>query len=123
DDSRALLRFGSDVKSGMEEVRAPFYSHLSYDIVPDAQVVVHQPDILIMEGLNVLQPPTTQHRLAVSDLFDFSVYVDARTSDIATWYEEPFLKLQRGAISNSKSYIRRYSSLRQDGALSTASDI
>jgi type I pantothenate kinase len=122
-DRRALLRFVSNVKSGMEEVRAPFYSHLSYDIVPDAQVVVHRPDILIVEGLNVLQPPTTQNRLAVSDLFDFSVYVDARTSDIANWYEERFLKLQRGAFTDPESYFHRYASLSEDDARRTARSI
>jgi len=122
-DRRALLRFVSNVKSGMPEVRAPLYSHLSYDIVPDAQVVVHQPDILIVEGLNVLQPPTTQHRLAVSDLFDFSVYVDARTSDIAHWYEERFLKLQRGAFADPESYFHRYASLSETDARRTARDI
>ena len=91
-DRRALLRFVSEVKSGAAEVRAPFYSHLAYDIVPDAQVTVRRPDVLIIEGLNVLQPPAPGHRLAVSDLFDFTIYVDARTSDIARWYEERFLQ-------------------------------
>ena len=122
-DGRALLRFVSNVKSGMEEVRAPFYSHLSYDIVPDAQIVVHQPDILIVEGLNVLQPPTAGHRLAVSDLFDFSVYVDARTSDIASWYEERFLKLQRGAFANPQSYFHRYAKLSEADARATAREV
>ncbi|WP_066041110.1 type I pantothenate kinase [Herbiconiux solani] len=118
-DRRALLRFVSAIKSGNPEVRAPFYSHLSYDIVPEAQIVVRQPDILIVEGLNVLQPPPA-NRLAVSDLFDFSVYVDARTSDIATWYESRFLDLQRGAFSNPKSYFHRYSSLSEAEARATA---
>ena len=71
-DRRALLRFVSEVKAGAAEVRAPFYSHLGYDIVPDAQVIVRRPDVLIVEGLNVLQPPGPGHRLAVSDLFDFT---------------------------------------------------
>jgi type I pantothenate kinase len=110
-DRRALLRFVTEVKSGAPEVRAPFYSHLSYDIVPGAQIVVRRPDVLIVEGLNVLQPAGGGNRLAVSDLFDFSVYVDARTRDIANWYEERFLKLQRGAFTNPKSYFHRYSSL------------
>ena len=78
-DRRALLRFVSQVKSGMPEVRAPHYDHLAYDIVPGEYTTVRQPDILILEGLNVLQAPTADHPLAVSDLFDFSVYVDART--------------------------------------------
>ena len=122
-DRRALLRFVSAVKSGATEVRAPFYSHLSYDIVPDAQIVVRQPDVLIVEGLNVLQPPGQGHGLAVSDLFDFTVYVDARTRDIARWYEERFLKLQRGAFSNPKSYFHRYSTLSEEQARAKAQDI
>ncbi|RFA13456.1 type I pantothenate kinase [Subtercola boreus] len=122
-DRRALLRFVSAVKSGAEEVRAPFYSHLSYDIVPNAQIVVRQPDILIVEGLNVLQPPSPGHRLAVSDLFDFTIYVDARTTDIAHWYEERFLKLQRGAFANPSSYFHRYSSLTEEEARRTAHSI
>lgn len=122
-DRRALLRFVSAIKSGATEVRAPFYSHLSYDIVPDAQIVVRQPDILIVEGLNVLQPPGAGHGLAVSDLFDFTIYVDARTQDIARWYEERFLKLQRGAFANPKSYFHRYATLTEDEARSKARSI
>jgi type I pantothenate kinase len=122
-DRRALLRFVTKVKSGAEEVRAPFYSHLSYDIVKDAEIVVRQPDILIVEGLNVLQPPSTGHGLAVSDLFDFTVYVDARTADIAKWYEERFLKLQQGAFTNPKSFFHRFASLSHDEAVARASEI
>ncbi|KQM84719.1 type I pantothenate kinase [Agromyces sp. Leaf222] len=122
-DRRALLRFVSEVKAGAPEVRAPFYSHLAYDIVPDAQITVRRPDVLIVEGLNVLQPPGPGHRLAVSDLFDFSIYVDARTSDIARWYEERFLKLQRGAFTNPRSYFHRYASLTEDEARARASEI
>ncbi|MDI2098615.1 type I pantothenate kinase [Ruicaihuangia caeni] len=117
---RALLRFVSQVKSGAPEVRAPFYSHLSYDIVPDAEVVVRRPDILIVEGLNVLQPPTPGARLAVSDLFDFTVYVDARTGDIAEWYTRRFLKLQRGAFADPKSYFHRYATLTEEEARARA---
>jgi type I pantothenate kinase len=115
-DRRSLLRFVTKVKSGAEEVRAPFYSHLSYDIVKDAEIVVRRPDILIVEGLNVLQPPTSGHGLAVSDLFDFTIYVDARTTDIATWYEERFLQLRKGAFANPKSYFHRFSSLSEEEA-------
>ncbi|MFP7762153.1 type I pantothenate kinase [Marisediminicola sp. LYQ134] len=121
-DRRALLRFVSQIKSGATEVRTPFYSHLSYDIVPDAEIVVRQPDILIVEGLNVLQPPVSG-RLAVSDLFDFSVYVDARSADIASWYEDRFLRLQEGAFANPKSYFHRYSTLSPEEARATARDI
>ncbi|MEP6481801.1 MAG: type I pantothenate kinase, partial [Rhodoglobus sp.] len=122
-DRRALLRFVSLVKSGAPVVRAPFYSHLAYDIVPDAEIVVNAPDVLIVEGLNVLQPPAPGRRLAVSDLFDFTIYVDARTSDIARWYEERFLSLQRGAFANPKSYFHRYASLSEDEARTRARTI
>ena len=122
-DRRALLRFVSAVKSGVKEVRAPFYSHLAYDIMPDAEIVVNAPDVLIVEGLNVLQPPAPGRRLAVSDLFDFTVYVDARTSDIARWYEERFLRLQRGAFANPQSYFHRFASLSEDEARARARSI
>ncbi|AWB89966.1 type I pantothenate kinase [Homoserinimonas hongtaonis] len=121
-DRRSLLRFVTQVKSGVAEVRAPVYSHLSYDIIPGAEAVVRRPDILIVEGLNVLQPPMG-NKLAVSDLFDFSIYVDARTADIARWYEERFLKLQRGAFTNPESYFHRYASLDEAAARATAADI
>jgi len=122
-DRRALLRFVSRVKSGVEEVRAPAYSHLVYDIVPDAEIVVRRPDILIVEGLNVLQPPAPGARLAVSDLFDFTVYVDARTADIERWYVERFLRLQRGAFSDPRSYFHRYASLSEEDAVARARSI
>jgi len=121
-DRRALLRFVTEVKSGAAEVRAPFYSHLSYDIVPDAQIIVRQPDILIVEGLNVLQPPVAGH-LAISDLFDFSVYVDAATSSIEKWYIDRFLKLQRGAFADPNSYFHRYAGLSEAEAVDTARGI
>lgn len=116
-DRRGLLRFLSEVKSGAPEVRAPFYSHLGYDIVPNAEIVVSQPDVLIVEGLNVLQPPVGGATLSVSDFFDYSVYVDARTEDIRRWYEDRFLSLQRGAFTNPRSYFRKYADLSQEEAL------
>lgn len=109
-DRRALLRFVTEVKSGAAEVRAPFYSHLVYDIVPSASVVVRRPDVLIVEGLNVLQAPSAG-QMSVSDLFDFSLYVDARTADIAAWYEERFMALKRGAFTNPNSYFQVFSGL------------
>lgn len=118
-DRRALLRFISAVKSGAEEVRAPFYSHMHYDIVPDASIVVRQPDVLIVEGLNVLQP-ARNGRLAVSDLFDFSIYVDARTEYIEKWYAERFMALQRGAFTNPNSYFNVYADLSEEEALAKA---
>ncbi|WBU37710.1 type I pantothenate kinase [Homoserinibacter sp. YIM 151385] len=122
-DRRALLRFVSRVKGGAAEVRAPFYSHLRYDIVPDAEIVVNRPDILIVEGLNVLQPPAPGRRLAVSDLFDFTIYVDARTADIERWYVDRFLRLQRGAFADPGSYFHRYASLSEEQAVSRAREI
>ena len=84
----------TEVKSGAPEVRAPFYSHMRYDIVPDAHVVVRRPDVVIVEGLNVLQPPPAPNDVAVSDLFDFSVYVDADAENITSWYIDRFLALR-----------------------------
>ncbi len=122
-DRRALLRFVARVKAGADDVRAPVYSHLSYDRVPGAEIVVRRPDILIVEGLNVLQPPAPGTALAVSDLFDFTIYVDARTSDIAQWYEERFLALQRGAFADPRSYFHRYAALDHEQAVAKAREI
>ena len=93
------MRFLTEVKSGAPEVRAPFYSHMRYDIVPDAHVTVRRPDVVIVEGLNVLQPPPSPNDVAVSELFDFSIYVDADTDHIAQWFVDRFLALRRGAFA------------------------
>ncbi|TPW74724.1 type I pantothenate kinase [Schumannella soli] len=122
-DRRALLRFVSQVKSGAAEVAAPVYSHLTYDILPGVENVTHRPDVLIVEGLNVLQPPTAGGRLAVSDLFDFTIYVDARTADIEEWYVQRFLRLQRGAFADPSSYFHRYAALSEDEAVARARSI
>ncbi|MBO1903040.1 type I pantothenate kinase [Leucobacter weissii] len=119
-DRRGLLRFVSQIKSGATEVSAPHYSHLSYDIVPGEFTVVRRPDILIIEGLNVLQPASAERPLAVSDLFDFSIYVDARTADIEQWFTERFLKLRKAAFSNPNSYFRRFANLETDEARALA---
>lgn len=120
---RELLRFVSQVKAGVPEVYAPTYDHIVYDIVPDEHIVVRQPDILIVEGLNVLQPASMLHPLAISDLFDFSVYVDARTSDIQRWYRDRFLTLRQSVFSNPKSYFWRYANLDDDAAAAVADEI
>lgn len=122
-DRRSLTRFVSQVKSGAAEVRAPVYSHLVYDIVPGEEAVVRRPDVLIVEGLNVLQPPASSARIAVSDLFDFSIYVDARTADIEQWYVERFLRLQRGAFTDPSSYFHRYATLSEPEAIARARQI
>jgi type I pantothenate kinase len=119
-DRRALLRFVSQVKSGVARVEAPAYSHLLYVREKNAKQVVESPDILILEGLNVLQPPTTHSTLAVSDLFDFSIFVDARTTDISSWYEERFLTLQKGAFADPRSYFHRYANLSEKDARAEA---
>lgn len=126
-DRRALVRFVSEVKSGKAEVTAPVYSHLVYDIVPNERVVVRQPDVLIVEGLNVLQQPvvTPERRspLALSDFFDFSIYVDAREADIRRWYVDRFLTLRQTAFADPDSYFHRYASLTDEQAIETASRI
>jgi type I pantothenate kinase len=126
-DRRALLRFVSEVKGGAEEVRAPWYSHVTYDIVQDKEVVVRRPDVLIVEGLNVLAParPRQDGRqgLALSDFFDFSIYVDAKTAYIEEWYVERFRRLQSTAFAQPESYFHRYASLSPSEAESTARDI
>lgn len=126
-DRRALLRFVSEVKGGAEEVRAPWYSHLTYDIVPGKEVVVHRPDVLIVEGLNVLAAarPRQDGRsgLAVSDFFDFSVFVDAKTPYIEQWYIDRFLSLRKSAFAQPESYFHRYASLSDAEAVETATGI
>jgi type I pantothenate kinase len=119
-DRRALVEFLSEVKSGAEEVRAPFYSHMRYDIIPDAHVTVRRPDVVIVEGLNVLQPPPAPNDVAVSDLFDFSIYVDADAADIENWYVERFLALRQGAFTNPSSFFKVFAELSDEEAVQTA---
>ncbi len=123
-DRKALLRFVIDIKSGKEEVVAPTYSHLVYDVTPENPVVVKRPDIVIVEGLNVLQPARVRSDgrtgLAVSDFFDFSVYVDAATTDIRRWYTERFLKLRKTAFRDPTSYFRKYAALSEEEAVAEA---
>ncbi|GAB3455444.1 type I pantothenate kinase [Kineococcus endophyticus] len=126
-DRRALLRFLAAVKSGVPEVRAPVYSHLVYDIVPGEEILVRRPDVLIVEGLNVLQPARVRadgtQGVAVSDYFDFSLYVDARSEDVRTWYVDRFLELRRTAFSDPQSYFHRYASFTDDEAVARARGI
>ncbi len=125
-DRRALLRFVTEVKAGRAEVTAPVYSHLVYDILPDRRLTVHRPDILLLEGLNVLQPagpPAGRTALAVSDFIDFSVYVDAATDDIRRWYVERFLRLRETAFRHPESYFRRYAELSEAEAVGRAESI
>jgi type I pantothenate kinase len=120
-DVRRLVRFMADVKSGVEEVTAPVYSHLAYDLVPGEEQVVRHPDIMIVEGLNVLQSGTGP--MFVSDFFDFSIYVDAQEGDIEQWYVERFLALRETVFRNPSSYFHRYASLSTPEAIDKAHSI
>jgi type I pantothenate kinase len=122
-DRRALLRFVTEVKAGRPRVAAPVYSHLTYDIVASQRTVTHRPDILLLEGLNVLQPAPTGAALAVNDFIDFSVYVDAATDDIRRWYVERFLRLRGTAFRDPTSYFRRYAEMDEASAVARAEQI
>ncbi|MFI8595495.1 type I pantothenate kinase [Microbacterium sp. NPDC078428] len=119
-DRRALVEFVAAVKSGASEVRAPVYSHRIYDIVPGEVVTVRRPDVLIVEGLNVLQPPPRPNDVSVAEFFDFSIYVDAAASDIERWYTERFLALREAAFRDPASYFRTYADLSDAEAVETA---
>jgi type I pantothenate kinase len=120
-DRRALLRFVAALKSGAEEVRAPLYSHLRYDVIDDETQLVTRPDVVVLEGVNVLQRGSG--RVYVSDFVDFALYLDAQEEDIRRWYKERFLALRNGAFQRPESYFHRYASLTDDEALATADAI
>ena len=132
-DRRALLEFVAAVKSGAPRVEAPVYSHTTYDVVPGARTVVERPDVLVLEGLNVLQPAPrlrpsgpwgpAPSSLAVSDFIDFSIYVDARSRDIERWYLERFLTLKHTAFTRPDSYFRRFAQIPDDIAVDAARGI
>ncbi len=126
-DRRALRSFIADVKSGVPEVTAPVYSHITYDIVPGEVITVRHPDILIVEGLNVLQPAAVRTKdspaLAVSDYFDASIYVDAEEPHVRQWYIDRFLSLRETAFSRPDSYFRNYADLDDSEATERASHI
>lgn len=119
-----LIRFLADIKSGKPNVTAPIYSHLTYDIIPDQFNVIVQPDILILEGLNVLQPNRNQaNELFVSDFVDFSIYVDAEEDLLKEWYIHRFLKFRQSAFSDPNSYFKHYANLSEQEAVTTAGKI
>jgi type I pantothenate kinase len=125
-DRKALLRFVMEVKSGVEVVTAPVYSHLTYDRT-DEVVSIKAPDIVIVEGLNVLAPARPRGDgspgLAVSDFFDFSIYVDASGKDLRRWYIDRFLTLRKTAFADPDSYFHRYSSFTDEEAIQRASEL
>jgi type I pantothenate kinase len=125
-DVRRLLQFVSDLKAGRADVRGPVYSHLVYDIVPGAETVVRQPDIVIIEGLNVLQGGSGRgpsNRVFVSDFFDFSIYVDAEAAHVRQWYLERFFTLRNTAFQEPASYFHRYARLSDAEAEALASGL
>ncbi len=126
-DGAALLRFISDVKAGRHDVAAPVYSHLTYDIVDGESVTVDRPDILIVEGLNVLLPGRrsreTRPVAFVSDYFDFSIYLDAAEDDLERWYVERFMRLRQTSFRDPRSYFRKYADLDDAAAEARARQI
>jgi type I pantothenate kinase len=126
-DTGKLLRFLADIKAGRRNVAAPLYSHLVYDVVPGEETVIDRPDILIVEGLNVLQParlPKDGKAIPfVSDYFDFSVYIDADENDLHRWYVSRFLKLRQTAFRDPLSYFRRYAEITEEEAIQTAESL
>jgi type I pantothenate kinase len=126
-DLRALLAFLRDLKSGQQVLEVPVYSHEAYDIIPDKKKLIQQPDIVIVEGLNVLQtsdgrggPPP---RIFVSDFFDFSIFIDAEEAHVRQWYVDRFLTFQKTVFQSPSSYFHRYAALNHDEAVSTAGQI
>ncbi|USD37822.1 MULTISPECIES: type I pantothenate kinase [Ferrimonas] len=126
-DGKMLLDFVKDIKSGKEEVKAPIYSHLEYDRLTDQHHIIRKPDILILEGLNVLQTahdyPDSGNRLFVSDFVDFSIYVDAHHDLLKRWYIERFNSFRNGAFTDPNSYFHHYSKLSESESSKTASKI
>ncbi len=120
-DTRRLIEFLREVKSGASSVEAPVYSHVVYDIVPDDRIVVRQPDILILEGLNVLQVGGSNE--FVSDYFDFSIYIDADEQHIEDWYVQRFLTLCETVFQDPASFFQNYAHLTHDEAVATAKGI
>ncbi|MBY3619925.1 type I pantothenate kinase [Acinetobacter sp. CUI P1] len=114
-DTRSLISFLTKVKSGVASVQSPVYSHLTYDIVPNEFITIENPDILIVEGLNVLQTSLSINQNVpnyfVSDFFDFSIYVDADVNNIEKWYIDRFIKLRDTAFQDEQSYFKKYAQL------------
>ncbi len=126
-DLGRLIAFLTELKSGAPEVRAPVYSHVVYDVVPDAEIIVRQPDIVVVEGLNVLQVAALRDEADalpfVSDFFDFSIYVDADVVDIKRWYIERFLALRAAAFTDDNSFFHHFARLSDDHATAVAVSI
>lgn len=126
-DMHRLVKFVSDIKSGAADITAPVYSHFIYDVIPDGDKTVTHPDILILEGLNVLQSgmdyPHDPHHVFVSDFVDFSIYVDAPEELLKSWYINRFLKFREGAFTDPDSYFHSYAKLSKEEAVNTATKL
>ena len=126
-DLPSLLRFLSDIKAGRKRIAAPVYSHLTYDVLPEQFIIVDQPDILLVEGLNVLQtghlPRDGEAIPYVSDFFDFSIYLDASEADLRRWYIDRFFSLRATAFRDPRSYFHKYASLSDPEAREIAAHI
>jgi type I pantothenate kinase len=126
-DIKKLLKFVTDLKSGEKDIKVPKYSHLVYDVIPGEYVTIDQPDILILEGLNVLQSgmdyPDEKPRIFVSDYVDFSIYVDADEEMLEEWYISRFMKFRKGAFTDPKSYFRNFAQLSEEEAVKTSKAI
>ena len=126
-NTRALINTLIQLKSGANEVKVPVYSHLYYDIIPNKYKTIKEPDIVIVEGINVLQPPRMVKKslpsVFVSDFFDLSIYVDATEENLLKWYVDRFQKLKKTAFNNPESYFHRYASLNEEEAEAKATEI
>lgn len=129
-DTGRLIQFLADLKTGQPEVKAPIYSHLEYDVIKDEYQHVNEPDIVIVEGINVLQVQTSKTKttksssqLFVSDFFDFSIYVDAEENNLLEWYIDRFKILRNTAFRNPESYFHRYAHLNDEEAVNFATDV
>jgi len=126
-DIKKLLKFVTEIKSGEKKVKVPKYSHLIYDIIPNEYITIEQPDILILEGLNVLQSgidfPGEKPRIFVSDYVDFSIYVDANEDKLEEWYVSRFMKFRKGAFTDPKSYFKSFAQLSESEAIKTSKSI
>ncbi len=126
-DRWKILEFLTEIKAGRKKVKAPVYSHFIYDVLPDEHVTIDQPDILIFEGINVLQaselPPDGQSVPFVSDFFDFSIYIDAEPENVERWYVDRFMRLRETAFTDPASFFHRYSQVSEDAALAVAQNL
>lgn len=123
-DVKRIMKFLIDVKDGVPELKVPMYSHLTYDVLPDEYTIVDRPDILIIEGVNVLQNgadyPQVRNRIFISDFIDFAIYVDAKEEFLIKWYVDRFLKLRESTFDDPKSYFHRYAHMPEKEAVSLA---